>query len=206
MIYNKSNDAFEYEGKTYKVGDKIIANKESEYAGLLGKIIEIRTDEDRETENDTPDVYCAFEPPVIPIFVTKLEERFTGLYGETKTVNDIALDSVVMAPSMLMFASELTAKKDSSATIYCVTEDWAYHGECDIIVSLFSDLSLAQTYMCIRVAEEIAENSVPFNQRGEEGIEESSSDMYYDIYEDGDYNENHFSILIEPKIIYGNET
>ncbi len=206
MIYNKSNDAFEYEGKTYKIGDKVIANNESAYAGLFGKIIEIRTDEDRETENNTPDVYCAFEPPVIPFFKEKIEKRFTELYGEKKTVDDIAFDSVVMAPSMLMFASEFTVKSDKTDTVYCVTEDWACHGESDIIVSLFSDLSLAQTYMCMRVAEEISEGSPPFNNRGEDFIEEDSSEMFYDIYEDGDYNENHFSILIEQKHVYGNET
>ena len=31
----------------------------------------------------------------------KLEARFSGLYGETKTLDDISLDCVIMSPDML---------------------------------------------------------------------------------------------------------
>lgn len=204
MIYKKSNEVFEYEGKKYKVGDKIFATEESEYKGLLGTIIEIRTDKDKDTDNDTPDIYCAFDAPVIPFFIRQLETRFSELYGTPKKLEDIALDLVIMAPSMI---AHYSVPDDECQTdmVYVVTEDWADKYESDITEFLFHDLTYAQAFMCRRVAEEMAEESKPFNQRGEEGIEESSSDMFYEIYEEGWYNENHYSIQIEQKPICGSK-
>ena len=67
---------------------------ESEYGGLYGTITEIRDGEDKETENETPDLYCSFEVPVMPCEVKKLEEIFSDLYDEPKTIDDIILDLV----------------------------------------------------------------------------------------------------------------
>lgn len=65
MIYKKPGEEFWHEGVCYKVGGRIVANEASDYAGLFGNILEIRTEDDRETDNDTPDIYCAFDPPVL---------------------------------------------------------------------------------------------------------------------------------------------
>ena len=56
MIYKKPGEKFSYEDITYTVGNRVLANEASEYSGLFGRILEIRTDDDRETENDTPDI------------------------------------------------------------------------------------------------------------------------------------------------------
>lgn len=93
--------AFCTEGKVFTIGGIICANDESEYAGLCGTVMEIRSGDDCETENDTPDIYCAFDPPTSEDIVLELEGRFSALYGEPKTVDDITLDSVIMAPEML---------------------------------------------------------------------------------------------------------
>lgn len=204
MIYNKSNSTFEYKGKTYKIGDKIFATAESEYQGLLGTITEIRTGTDKDTDNEEPDIYCAFDAPVIPYFVKQLEKRFSELYGTPKKLEDIALDLVIMAPSMIMSCTELSEATQQDI-VYIVKEDWACHDESDVQVSVFSDLTFAQVYMCQRVAEEIAEDSCPFDCRGEEGYEEDSSDTFYEIYEDGWYNNNHFTIQIEQKTVIGSK-
>lgn len=59
MKYNKSGEMFFYEDKMFIVGEEVYAT-ESEYEGLLGKITEIRTAEDKDTENEGPDIYCSF--------------------------------------------------------------------------------------------------------------------------------------------------
>ena len=65
MIINRIGAKYLYNGVTYTVGDQIIANSESEYEGLFGTIKEIRDGDDRETDNDTPDIHCEFLPPFL---------------------------------------------------------------------------------------------------------------------------------------------
>ena len=101
MILQENGTRFCTEGKVFTIGGIICANDESEYAGLCGTVMEIRSGDDCETENDTPDIYCAFDPPTSENMVLELEGRFSALYGEPKTMADIALDNVIMAPEML---------------------------------------------------------------------------------------------------------
>ena len=101
MIINRIGAEFEYEGVTYVIGESIVGTPESEYEGLYGSITEIRDGEDKDTENETPDIYCSIEVPVIPYDVEELEERFSELYQNPKTIDDIVLDLVIMAPEMI---------------------------------------------------------------------------------------------------------
>ena len=101
MILQENGARFCVAGKIFAVGGRVMANKESEYEGLFGTITEIRSGADRETENDTPDIYCDFEPPASEEMLRELEARFSGLYGEIKTIDDISLDCVIMSPDML---------------------------------------------------------------------------------------------------------
>lgn len=64
MIINKDGMRYTYNGTTYTIGAAVVATEESEYQGLCGIITEIRDGVDRETENDTPDIYCCFETPL----------------------------------------------------------------------------------------------------------------------------------------------
>ena len=101
MLYEKKGDRYTAEGKTFTVGGNVFANKNSVYAGLFGTVTEIRTGADRETDNDTPDICCAFIPPESSDMVSDMEQRFSGLYRSPKKIGDLALDCVIMAPSML---------------------------------------------------------------------------------------------------------
>lgn len=58
--------------------------------------------EDKRTENSTPDFYCCFDPPVLPYDIKQLEEIFSDLYDFPKTLEDIILDYVIMAPEMVI--------------------------------------------------------------------------------------------------------
>ena len=101
MILREHGTRFCADGKVFTIGDRISANGESEYEGLFGTITEIRSGADRETENDVPDIYCDFEVPASEEMLRKLEARFSDLYGEIKTIDDISLDCVIMSPDML---------------------------------------------------------------------------------------------------------
>lgn len=59
MIINQPGAEFFFEDVCYKIGDRIVGTDASEYQGLLGSIIEIRDGEDKETENETPDIYSS---------------------------------------------------------------------------------------------------------------------------------------------------
>lgn len=101
MIKDRTGDTFEYEGKIYAIGARVIGTAESEYEGLYGVITEIRDGEDKETENETPDIYCTFDVPDDETMIKEIEERFTDLYETEKTIDDIVLDEVIMAPEMI---------------------------------------------------------------------------------------------------------
>ena len=102
MIYHQPGEEFWHEGVCYKVGGRIVANEASDYAGLFGNILEIRTEDDRETDNDTPDIYCAFEAPVLSADRLALEQTFSQLYREQKHIEDLGLDMVIMGPEMIV--------------------------------------------------------------------------------------------------------
>ena len=101
MIYKTSETGIEIDGVFYSVGMTIVGTNQSEYQGLIGNITEIRTDPDKDTENEGPDIYCTFEAPDDPAAVKELEAIFSDLYDEPKTIDDIILDEVIMAPCMI---------------------------------------------------------------------------------------------------------
>ena len=100
MICTKNGESIITEGTSFSVGQRIIAT-DSDYAGLKGYITEIRTGVDKETENETNDIYCCFDIPEGKEEIKLLEEYFSDLYHEKKTIDDISFDLVIMAPDMI---------------------------------------------------------------------------------------------------------
>lgn len=100
MVYTRNGESITVDGVSFAVGDRIIAT-DSDYAGLKGCITEIRTGADKDTENETDDIYCCFDFPEIEEEIRLLEEHFSELFGEPKTRDDIALDLIIMAPDEL---------------------------------------------------------------------------------------------------------
>lgn len=129
MVIRKNGAVFCTEDKTFVIGGSVFANDESEYMGLYGTVTEIRTGDDRETENDTPDIYCEFVLPDTLSMLAELESRFSELYGQPKDVTDISLDCVIMSPEML---EPVPAKPEESLgsllTLTCL-EDQSDHIE-----------------------------------------------------------------------------
>ena len=138
MIYKKPGEEFWHEGICYKVGGRIVANEASDYAGLFGNILEIRTEDDRETENDTPDIYCAFEAPVLSADRLALEQTFSQLYHEQKHIEDLGLDMVIMGPEMIA-PLEHPAQVYPAGTLYVVIAHWATDGEYGSYEAIFTE-------------------------------------------------------------------
>lgn len=101
MIINRHGATFEHAGVTYTIGASVVGTDQSEYEGLTGYIYEVRDGADKETETETPDLYCNFDPPDDPAEIAELEAVFSDLYDEPKTLEDIILDCVIMAPDMV---------------------------------------------------------------------------------------------------------
>lgn len=143
MILNKLGETFEYEGRKLMIGAQIIANGKSAYEGLFGAITEIRDGKDKETENETPDIYCRFEEPDTPYEISMLETRFTDLCGTPKTIDDIALDLVIMSTEMVMTVKEYESGK-ISIPIFVITEDWAEGDDSGVNVWFTSVMASAK--------------------------------------------------------------
>jgi len=192
MIINKPGSKFVYEGNTYAVGDQIIGTEESEYEGLYGSVLEIRDGEDKDTENETPDIYCSFDPPASPGAVKKLESVFSDLYGETKTIEDICLDEVIMAPSMIRV---LDVQYETTIKIYKVTEDWAIAGESESDEALFTDIESAKLFFHRKLTNEVYGGCTDL-WRHKPGFTEEECNGQYSAFVEGEYCENHYAIRL----------
>ena len=91
MIINEQGAKYETEGKTFVIGEPIYVTDESDYKGLFGIVTEIRDGEDKETDNDTVDIHCTLDKPVLPFDKEQLEGRFSRLYGNKMTLENISL-------------------------------------------------------------------------------------------------------------------
>ncbi len=195
MIMNRVGAEFEYEGVTYTVGAPIVGTHESEYDGLFGRIIEIRDGDDKETENETPDIYCCFDTPVLPYDIKRLEEIFSDLYDQPKTLDDITLDMVIMAPEMVRPLDDLSADR-TEATIYVLKEDWAVDGNQGSNTTVYTDFEDAKRVMLQRLYAEAESGCVARWINSDDTVVESSESSY-ECYLDGEYCESHYAICIE---------
>ena len=195
MILDRIGAAFYYEGKKYVVGEPIVANDASEYEGLFGRILEIRDGEDKETENYAPDIYCEFEEPVLKSDIWSLEQRMSALYGERKTLEDISLDLVIMAPDMISTIAEIE-NNSPTAEIYILTEDWAVNDNYGHSTGAFTSLEMARLSMRQMLTKEKQEGCIPVWE-DEADFVEDESDMCYLAYREGFWCESHYELTIQ---------
>lgn len=195
MIINKFGEVFEYEGAKYEIGKPVIGTAESEYNGLFGYIKEIRTDGDKETENETPDLYCCFNQPVTEPEIKALEVVFSELYDEPKTLEDIILDEVILAPSMIK-PLIITKTADKPEIVYVMLEDWAIDDEYGHNVAVYTDHDIARYMFEDKLRSEMDYGYIKDFKENEKFLEEYSYDSYTG-YIDGSSNENHYSLSIE---------
>lgn len=196
MIIDRIGAQFHYEGITYTVGGKVYANDASEYEGLYGIITEIRDGDDRETENDTPDIYCQFMPPVLPDDIKALEARFSELYRTEKHLDELGLDMVIMAPEMLRVLESVDGTP--KLTVYIVREDWAFNGDYGEDFHLATDPDMAKYIFTSLIAEEQENGYVKeWSDRRDMNLECRADS--YECWLHDSYCENHYKVYIEQK-------
>lgn len=195
MILNEEGKYLWFNDVKYAVGDKVIATNESEYAGLIGKIIEIRDGNDMETDNDGPDIYCCFEEPILIVNKEKLKKRFSDLWWHPMDIENINLDQTIMAPDMIKPLDILQYNKNRR-TIYILVEEAAVDGNESVNIDVFTDYKDAKRYIEVKLNDEM-ENGIlltPMDSR--EFVVEETEDSY-EIYRKGSYCEWHYSLYIK---------
>ncbi|MCL2516932.1 MAG: hypothetical protein FWF15_00070 [Oscillospiraceae bacterium] len=91
-------------------GDWVIAAGNNDYRYLIGMVTEIDKPgtPDHDTENETDDIHVDFTVFDYPQErISEIENHFTGLYGEPKIFDELAIDNVIMAPDMLIRITHL---------------------------------------------------------------------------------------------------
>lgn len=194
MIINEFGAEFEYNGVTYVIGEPIIGTKESEYEGLFGTITEIRDGSDKDTDNKTPDLYCEFEAPLLPEDIAELEKTFSDLYDEPKKLEDIILDSVIMAPHMVKPLAEIE-RETKTETVYVLNEEWAKDDDYGQKISVFSDKCHAKIEMLKQLKEEI-DDGIVADLKEMDGFNEETHDCYYGCFVEPQAEANHYSISV----------
>lgn len=198
MIINRVGAQFHYDGITYSIGGKVRANSESDYEGLYGIIAEIRDGEDRETDHDTPDIYCDFMPPVLPDEIKALEELFSSVYGEEMELDDIGLEMVIMTPDMLCVLEPTGVEQKLS--IYIVREEWAFNGDYGEDFHLATDPDMAKYFFTSLIAEEQENGYVKeWSDRRDMDLECKADS--YECWLHDSYCENHYKVYIEEKAL-----
>ena len=189
MIYNKNGEVFFYENKTFYVGEEIYAT-ESAYRGLIGRITEIRTGEDRETENEGPDIHCEFEEPIMTRDKQYLHDMMFG-------IEDPALDLVIMAPEMIIPTREIGAGMPE-ITVYALIEDCVIDGQRHDSVRLYTDFTHAEIMLRKSILEEKKENGCLYELSKNKGYkEEQYSETNFTGFVEYEYCENHYTINID---------
>ena len=195
MIINQEGMRYTYNGTTYTIGAAVVATEESEYQGLCGIITEIRDGVDRETENDTPDIYCCFETPLFPKEIHELEQRFSDLYQTPKKLDEITLDMVIMAPEMVRVISP-DPSVCKTCKVYLLTMQFTTSWDSGCITELYADYDMARFAMLKGIREEQAEGCVK-DWAEKDALEEEYCTDLYEAWHRDEYSEKHFTASIE---------
>lgn len=195
MIINQEGMRYTYNGMTYTVGAAVMATEASEYRGLYGTITEIRDGADRETENDTPDIYCCFEPPLFQEEIREPERRFAELYQSPKKLDEITLDMVIMAPEMVRVISP-DPSVCKTRKVYLLTMQFTTSWDSGCITELYADYDMARFAMLKGIREEQAEGCVK-DWAEKDALEEECCTDFYEAWHRDEYSEKHFTASIE---------
>lgn len=177
-------ERYECEEGTFVIGEEVKCT-EGTYYGLIGRIKEILTDEDKKTDNLDADIYVDFYCPILTDTRETLAKRFGVYADDLETIN---LQDVIMAPSQLQInvAKELPQLTVFVLTEDCVTDDGEYSIHNEVYFSM--DAAKDALERCYR--KEIADGDF-----GSWVIDVGED--YFEAYEDGFYNQNHYCLHIQ---------
>lgn len=116
------------------------------------------------------------------------------MYQEPKTIDDIALDLVIMVLEMICLLEDLKECRHHPM-VYILAEDWAVDGEHGNSSDIYTDYNDAKRLLVQKLGEEMDNGCIP-NWNYREGFIADSTPDSYECYLDGEYCENHYSISI----------
>ncbi len=204
MVYNIVGQEFLYEGVTYRIGSEIVGAAGSDYRGLNGYIYEIRTDDDKKTENETPDIYCSFEAPCLPKDIEDVEKRFSALYQTEKKLEDITLDLVIVAPEEIL----VCRSPRKSIDVYVIEEDWAANDDYGYSTGVFADYYEAKAKLNANLAEEM-KNGCLADWKQDDNYQFDADEDSYEGWIDGEYSSSRYHVAVIkmtlnlPNSVYG---
>ena len=188
MILKNISDSITYEGMTFTIGEEIICTEGTSYYGLGGKIVEIRTAEDKETENPSVDIYVDLIPPVLPFDQEKLNERLTGMNGCSLDINSVNWNSIIMSPWHI---KPIICGRYSRVTFFILTEAWADEsGNVGGISYPFSSKLAAKAKLNELYYNELRANNIPNDWESE------YDEDYIERWEDGYHDSNYYKLDI----------
>lgn len=203
MIYKTKGQEFHCGNSSFIIGEEVVGTDRSEYEYLIGYITEIRDGEDKDTENETPDIYCTFEPPISPYDIKHLESVFSELYETPKTIDDITLDEVIMAPEMVI-PTRMLSGTGAVVPVYIVHQEWANDGEDGTTIDIFLDYMSAKRQFFKLLKEDSENGLISEWSKYESFICESYKDSYV-AYIDGEYLFDRYRVVIEKLMIPVND-
>lgn len=200
MIISNPGEVLQLYGTRYIIGDEIVATFGSEYEGLIGKIVEIRSYEDKISGDKTmlPDICCAFNKPMMDVNKEKIKEKASKMLGREIEFEDINFDYVPLSYNVIV---PLSAYKEweYSQTVFVLTEDWAKDYEHGTSTKTFNSLNAAQMYFEILLKKE--KESGMLSNLGDEGYVMEISETSFEYYMDGFEATWHYSLYIEEQKI-----
>lgn len=194
MIIKEKGTKCEHEGSTYIIGEPIIGTPKSVYDGLYGTIIEIHDGEDKDTENEAPDIYCRFEPPVHPFDIQRVEQRLSRLYGQKKELKDIGLDLVIMAPEMIEPIRVFEEGK-RKLTVYILHEYWTEGEDSAAFATIFTDYRMARMELN-RKLKASQENGILYKWEKRKHREIEVYEDHYEVYFDDSFCNDSYLLYI----------
>lgn len=189
MILNKSGEQYIHNGITYKIGGEVFVVDEGPYEGLIGMITEIRDGEDKETDNDTVDIYCDFDLPAIRCERERLAGRFSILCGKPMTLEEINFEQVIMAPEMICSLED----EHKDTTIHVLTEEWCSDNGYGRDIFVYTDPRKAKAKMQQLIRDDKRDGSMSEWLHLDDFVEEYDEHKY-SAWLDNDYDGYHYNL------------
>ena len=192
MILNKTGEKYIHDGKIYKVGDEVFVVDEGPYADLIGKITEIRDGEDKDTDNETADIYCDLFVPPIRCEQDRLVGRFSILCGTPMTLDEINLEQVIMAPEMIRSLED----EPKDTTIHVLCEEWSSNNGYGRDIYIYTDLRKAKAKMQQLIRYDKHDGCMSEWLHMDDFVEEFDG-RKYSAWIDSDYDGYHYNLVLE---------
>lgn len=153
MLLKNKGDAFVYDGTKFVIGERVIATSGSAYEGMIGRILQICEGNDKDTDNDTPDIYCSFDEPILKTHKKKAIKRLSQLWNDAVKLEDANVAQALMSPDMIVPLDNF-CESGGSTVVYTLIEESCANCNTDVSVRLFADKETALQQLEINLKKE----------------------------------------------------